>query len=223
MRISLIGMSGSGKSTWSGRLVENGFKVFHCDDLIAEKLSNELKKPDGTDMEVGEWMGFPHEPTYIEREEKYLYFEKKVLAEILNEIETVGESANGRIVIDTTGSVIYTGEAILKTLGRMTRVVHLAIPPEVQELMLNAYLSNMRPVLWRSYFNVKSDESHEAALARCYPMLLSGREELYARHADVTLDYYKHSSDDFNEIDFLNMVMDLQEIDIVERVRLTHS
>jgi len=206
MRISLIGMSGSGKSTWSGRLVDNGFKVFHCDDLIAEKLSNELKKPDGTDMEVGEWMGFPYEPTYIEREEKYLYFEKKVLAEILDEIEAVSESADGRFVIDTTGSVIYSGEAILKTLCRMTRVVHLATPPEVQELMLNAYLSNRRPVLWRSYFNMKTDESHEVALGRCYPKLLTGREKLYTQYADVALDYYEHSSDDFNVSDFLDKV-----------------
>jgi len=206
MRISLIGMSGSGKSTWSGRLVENGFKIFHCDDLIAEKLSNELKKPDGTHMEVGEWMGFPYEPTYRDREEKYLHFEKKVLSEILDEIETMNASANGRIVVDTTGSVIYTGEAILKTLSRMTRVVHLATPPEVQELMLNAYLSNKRPILWRCYFNVISKESHEEALARCYPKLLSGREELYAQHADVILDYYKHSSENFNVNDFLNSV-----------------
>ena len=209
MRISLIGMSGSGKSTWSGRLVENGFKVFHCDDLIAEKLSNELKKPDGTDMEVGEWMGFPHEPTYTEREETYLYFERKVLAEILDEIKTVSEPADGRIVIDTTGSVIYTGEAILKTLCRMTRVVHLATPPEVRERMLNAYLSNKRPVLWRNYFNVESNESQEEALARCYPKLLSGREELYAQHADVAFDYDEHSSGDFNVNDFLNKIMEL--------------
>ena len=206
MRISLIGMSGSGKSTWSGRLVENGFKVFHCDDLIAEKLSNELENPDGTDMEVGEWMGFPYEPTYTEREEKYLYFEKKVLAEILGEIEAVNESSDGRIVIDTTGSVIYSGETILKTLCRMTRIVHLATPPEVRELMLKAYLSNRRPVLWRRYFNVKTDESHEEALARCYPKLLTGREELYIQYADVALDYYEHSSDGFNVNDFLNKV-----------------
>ena len=206
MRISLIGMSGSGKSTWAGRLVENGFRVFHCDDLIAEKLSNELKKPDGTHMEVGEWMGFPHEPTYLEREETYLYLEKKVLAEILGEIETGNASANDRIVIDTTGSVIYTGETILTTLRRMTRVVHLATPTEIQELMLNAYLSNKRPVLWRNYFNVKTDESHEKAMARCYPKLLTDRENLYTQHADVTLDYYEHSRNDFIVKDFLKKV-----------------
>ena len=223
MRISLIGMSGSGKSTWSGRLAENGFKVFHCDDLITKKLSNELKKPDGTDMEVGEWMGFPYDPAYTKREEKYLYFEKMVLEEILDEIGTASASADGRIVIDTTGSVIYTGEAILKTLCRMTRIVHLATPPEVQELMLNAYLSNKRPVLWRNYFNVACNESHDEALARCYPKLLTGREGLYAQHAEVILDYDEHSSDDFNTSDFLNKVMKLQEVDIVELVRLTHS
>ncbi len=206
LHISLIGMSGSGKSTWSGRLVDNGFKVFHCDDLIAEKLSNELKKPDGTYMEVGEWMGFPHEPTYAKREEQYLCFEKEVLVEILDEIEAVSESSNGRIVIDTTGSVIYTGSAILKTLRRMTRVVHLATPPEVRELMLNAYLSNRRPVLWRSYFNLKSNESHEEALARCYSKLLTGREDLYTQYADVTIDYYEHSSDDFSVDNFLDKV-----------------
>ena len=212
MRISLIGMSGSGKSTWSRRLVKNGFKVFHCDDLIAKKLSDELKKPDGTHMEVGEWMGFPLDPSYMEREERYLYFEKSVLAEILNEIEGVSESADGRMVIDTTGSVIYTGVELLGSLRRMTRVVHLAVPPEVQDLMLDAYLTNKRPVLWRNYFNEKLDESHDEALARCYPKLLSGREELYAQHADVTIDYYEHSHNDFNVTDFLNRVNGIDSI-----------
>ena len=206
MRISLIGMSGSGKSTWSGRLVKNGFKAFHCDDLIARKLSGELKNPDGTHMEVGEWMGFPHQPSYTEREERYLYFEKSVLAEILDEIEGMNKSADGRMVIDTTGSVIYTGAELLQSLRRMTRVVHLAVPPEVQNLMLDAYLTNKRPVLWRNYFNEESDESYDEALARCYPKLLSGREKLYTQHADVTIDYYEHSRDDFYVTDFLNRV-----------------
>ena len=206
IQISLIGMSGSGKSTWAGRLAGSGFKVFRCDDLIAEKLSNELKKPDGTITEVGEWMGFPYEPTYAKREEQYLYFEKKVLSEILEEIETAGMRANGRFVIDTTGSVIYTGADILGVLCRMTKIVHLATPPEVQELMLKAYLSNRRPVLWRDYFNPKSYESHDEALARCYPKLLTGREGLYTRYADVTLDYAEHSSNDFNVNEFLNKV-----------------
>jgi len=66
MRLSLIGMSGSGKSSWSIKLSELGFKRFCCDDMITEKLDRDLTRPDGTCMKLGEWMGFPYEPHYEE-------------------------------------------------------------------------------------------------------------------------------------------------------------
>ena len=38
MKISIVGMSGSGKTYWSKKLESEGFKRFCCDDLIEEKL-----------------------------------------------------------------------------------------------------------------------------------------------------------------------------------------
>ena len=38
IQLSLIGMSGAGKSHWSKRMESLGFKMYSCDYLIAERL-----------------------------------------------------------------------------------------------------------------------------------------------------------------------------------------
>lgn len=199
-------MSGSGKSRWAARLAEHGFRRFCCDDLITEKLAPELTRQDGTLMELGEWMGFPYEPRYRERESRYLACEIEVLSEVFKYLQVHTKNPNEDVVIDTTGSVIYTGEDMLKKLCRYTKVVHLATPPEVQELMLKAYIANQRPVLWRDMFSKRPNETNEEALTRCYPRLLFSREGLYERYADVTIDYYKVNADGFRVSDFLKLV-----------------
>lgn len=206
MRLSLIGMSGSGKSSWSIKLSELGFKRFCCDDMITEKLDRDLTRPDGTCMKLGEWMGFPYEPHYEERESKYLACEIDVLTKIIESLESDENQSEQHIVIDTTGSAIYTGETLLKRLCLCTRIVHLSTPPEVQELMLKSYLNNKRPVLWRGLFEKKPKETNETALARCYALLLSSRERLYKRFAAVTIDYYTINRKGFEERDFLEQV-----------------
>lgn len=206
MRLSLIGMSGSGKSYWAEKLAEHDFKCFYCDDLIAEKLVSELMQPDGTIMELGEWMGFPYDTGYKERESKYLSAEKAVLSEVLNHIERHGNHSGEHFLIDSTGSVIYTGEKLLRKLRQNTTVVHLETPPEILEQMLTAYLSNRRPVLWRHLFSKAKNESNAGALARCYPKLLSEREHIYEQYADVSIDYYQHSKSGFGVREFLKIV-----------------
>jgi shikimate kinase len=205
VHISLIGMSGSGKSEWSIKLSEIGFKRFCCDDLIIEKLASELNRTDGTSMELGEWMGFPYDAHYKERESKYLTCEIEAMSEILDDLENYDKYIEKNIVVDTTGSVIYTGENTLKRLRRCTTVVHLSTPPEVQDLMLKAYIANRRPVLWMDLFKKDLNEENGETLARCYPKLLFHRERLYERYADVTIDYYKHYHDKFELDDFLNI------------------
>jgi shikimate kinase len=199
-------MSGCGKSRWSIRLAEVGFRRFCCDDLIAEKLVPVLTKPDGTTMGLGEWMGFPYEVQYEEREAKYLSYEIEVLAEVLEYLENGENNPEEDIVVDTTGSVIYTGDAILTRLRRTTTVVRLSTPPEVQHQMLQRYLANKRPVLWRDVFSKEANETNEEALARCYPKLLAARERLYERYSDVTIDYYTRSQDGFGASDFIKRV-----------------
>ena len=69
MKLSIIGMSGSGKSYWSKKLQEEkGFKRFCCDDIIEQKLSHELKKFGYSGLhDVGKWMGQPFDPQYVKR------------------------------------------------------------------------------------------------------------------------------------------------------------
>ncbi len=189
------------------KLVEHGFRRFCCDDLIAAKLDPELTRPDGTTMELGQWMGFPYEPHYRERESKYLAYEIEVLTEILEYLESRKSNPEEKIVLDTTGSVIYTEERILRRLRRYTTVIYLSIPPEVRGQLLKAYLSNPHPMLWRNVFNKDPDETEQEALARCYPRLVVARERLYEHYANVTIDYYRRSEEGFGVSDLLNAVV----------------
>ena len=206
MRISLIGMAGSGKSYWSKKLAQHGFRRFCCDDLIAAKLSNSLVRSDGTKMEMGKWMGFPYERHYTKRESTYLTYETEVLIEILGYLASHKNTHGENIVVDTTGSIIYTGEEVLQRLGRYTTVIHLLTPPEVQDKLLNAYISKPHPMIWKDSFSQKPGETNQEALARCYPQLLPARERLYARYADVEIDYYRRNETGFSVTDFLRAV-----------------
>ncbi|MBN1814868.1 MAG: hypothetical protein JXA14_23715 [Anaerolineae bacterium] len=208
MRLSFIGMSGSGKSYWSAKLAQQGYRHFCCDAMIAAKLAPELIRPDESRMMLGEWMGFPYQPQYAERETSYLACEAAVLEEILTCIEWELGGCEWDVIVDTTGSVIYTGRELLNKLRRYTTVVHMATPPEVQKHMLELYLANIRPVLWQGMFEKRPGETNEAALARCYPRLLSSRERLYERLADVTVGYDERSREGFGVDDLLEMIVE---------------
>jgi len=204
MHLSLIGMSGSGKSHWSSKLVKLGFLRFCCDDLIADKLAAELTRSDGTATDLGEWMGFPYEAQYKERESKYLACEIAVIEGVLDFLS--GCNPEEKVVIDTTGSVIYAGEDILGRLRSTTTVVHLATPPDIKERMLEVYVAQPRPVLWRDIFSKEQGETNEEALARCYSQLLLSRERLYGEHAHVTIDYYVRRREGFGVKDLLEEI-----------------
>ncbi|MDY6955210.1 MAG: hypothetical protein SWE60_27220, partial [Thermodesulfobacteriota bacterium] len=140
------------------------------------------------------------------RASRYLACEIDVLREILEHMESLDHGSDENIVVDTTGSAIYAGEALLARLAQCATVVHLATPPEVQALTFKAYLTNQRPVLWQDLFTKRPGESHRAALARCYPRLLAAREQLYQHYADVTIDYYRRNQHGFGVDDFLDTI-----------------
>jgi shikimate kinase len=206
MRISLIGMAGAGKSYWSIKLAQQGFRRFCCDDLIAARLSPDLTRPDGSTMGMGEWMGFPYGCDYKRRESQYLSYEIEVLHEILEYLERTKNTPGDNIVVDTTGSVVYAEEETLRKLRRYTTIVYLPIPPEVRERLLKAYISEPHPMLWGDSFSKAPGETNEESLARCYPRLLSAREQLYDRYADVKIEYYRRNEESFGVSDFLNAI-----------------
>ncbi len=205
MRLSFVGMSGIGKSHWSSLLVERGFKCFCCDDfianLIAEKLASELISPDGSKKSIGEWMGFPYEPQFKRCQEKYLTYEAEVLDKTLTHLET--DDDLGDVIIDNTGSVIYTRQDLLERLAQQTTIIYLDTPLEIQTKLHAAYCANPRPIIWLDKFNKKPEETKQEALARCYPQLLASRVIIYKQWADITLDYYQLRQNDFTIDDFV--------------------
>lgn len=206
MLISLIGMSGSGKSYWSEKLEEHGFRRFCLDALITRELRRELSQKDGSSLTLGEWMGFPFEDGYLEREKIYLSCEKRLMAEVLQTIdENARTGSRENTVVDTTGSVIYTGDNILGKLRSLTTIVYFTVPPEVREAMLRQYLSNPRPVLWRGLFSMGPGESVNRALFRSYNALLDSREVLYGRLAHLEIDYFTRNSPHFGASRFLEI------------------
>ncbi len=186
LSISLIGMSNVGKSYVARALAADtslGFTPACIDDLIEEKLrpfleSKGFKGIDG----VAAWMGQPYDPQYPETQRQYLHFE---------ESSTDGVTRpNGRnLVVDTTGSVIYTPQPVLGRLKKETLVVYLEATAEVRDALFQKYISNPKPVIWGDNFNMQAGESEHDALKRCYPLLLDFRAERYAQLADATIPH----------------------------------
>ena len=208
MFITLIGMSGSGKSHWSKRLVEDhGFRHFCCDDLIEEQLEPVLRDKGYSGLEdIAKWMGQPYEPRGMENQQRYLNCEIAVMQEILKYLNKYMHDHSHDVVIDTSGSVIYTGEDICRGLTKYTRVVYLEVPETFHEQMLETYLESPKPVIWGDVFEQKSGETNEAAIARCYPELLRSRARLYREFADVTVEYETHRDSNFSTDAFLKYV-----------------
>jgi shikimate kinase len=181
IKLSFIGMSGAGKSHWSQKLAGAGFRVIHIDDRIEQKLAPELSAGGYRGIGgVAAWMGWPDQPTYREREQKYLAYEVQSMNEALNEIENAGEEG---IILDTTGSVAYTGDEICRRMQSLTTVVYLAATPEEEKILIARYLSDPKPVLWGDQFVPLAGESARDAVGRCYPQLIAHRKELYGKYS----------------------------------------
>ncbi|HEY2544456.1 MAG TPA: hypothetical protein VGI46_00170 [Candidatus Acidoferrum sp.] len=129
-------------------------------------------------------MGWPDSAQYTERESQYLEEETHTLSEVLSSLEREPEKP---LVLDTTGSVIYTGNNLLLRLRRRMTVVYLAASAEEQELLVERYLSAPKPVLWRGAFQPKQGETPRETVARCYPLLISARRQGYEALAHCTL------------------------------------
>ena len=185
MRLALIGMSGSGKTFWTKRLAEKGTPAIFCDDKIEQRLAPRLRPGGYSGINgVAAWMGWPDSPTYAEREVEYLAEEIHTLDEILNELEEKPEKS---LVLDTTGSVIYAGNHLLMRLRRQMTIVYLAVTQQERQLLIERYLNDPKPVLWRGAFQAKRGETPKETVARCYPALIEARRRSYETLAHCAL------------------------------------
>jgi shikimate kinase len=204
LRIALIGMSGAGKTFWTKKLAQSGVPVISCDDQIEAKLAPRLSEGGYAGINgVAAWMGWPDSPTYAEREAEYLAAEIHTLDEVLQQLEKQPEKS---LVLDTTGSVIYTGNNLLMRLRRRMTVVYLAASAAEQQLLIERYLRDPKPVLWRGAFQPKPEESPRETVARCYPALIAARRQSYEALAHCTLQVAALRDASLNAGAFLNMI-----------------
>ena len=183
--LAFIGMSGTGKTFWSRRLAEEGHRVVSCDDLIGRRLMEHLPNGDRAGInDLAAWMGWPDSSNYAAREAHYLAEEIGALDEVLSEVERSPEKS---LILDTTGSVIYTGNNLLLRMRRDLTIVYFAASHAEEELLVDRYLSDPKPVLWRGAFRPRAGETPKETVERCYPALIAARRQSYEVLAHVTL------------------------------------
>jgi shikimate kinase len=185
IKLSLIGMSGAGKSHWAHKFSAAGFRVIGVDDRIEKKLAPALAAGGYRGIGgVAAWMGWPDQAVYREHENKYLQCEIESMDEALDEIQSSGDEG---VILDSTGSVVYTGTEICRRMQNLTTVVYLEATPAEEQLLIERYLSDPKPVLWGDQFVPRSGESTSEAIARCYRQLIAHRKKLYERYAHRTI------------------------------------
>jgi shikimate kinase len=185
LRLALIGMSGAGKSHWTKNLAAHGCPTVCCDDEIETRLARVLQSGGFAGINgVAAWMGWPDSPTYAEREAQYLAEEIATLDQVLCDLE---RDPKRELVLDTTGSVIHTGNNILLRLRRQMTVIYIAASPGEQQLLIQRYLQDPKPVLWRGAFQPRPRETPHDTVARCYPALITARRQSYEALAHLTV------------------------------------
>jgi shikimate kinase len=206
LRLALIGMSGAGKTFWTKKLAASRYPSISCDDRIERKLAPRLAVEGFAGINgVAAWMGWPDSATYTERESEYLAEEIHTLDEILTDLE---KRPGMSLVLDTTGSVIHTGNNLLMRLRRQMTVVHLAASAQEQQLLIERYLNDPKPVLWRGAFQPKAGEKPRETVARCYPALIVARRQSYEALAHCTLQVAALRDSSLDSAAFLKMVLD---------------
>jgi hypothetical protein len=185
LRLALIGMSGAGKSYWTKRLAAAGYPAISSDDQIEARLGATLKAGGYAGINgVAAWLGWPDRASYAEREAQYLAVEIATLDEVLTGLE---KDARGELVLDTTGSVIYTGNHLLFRLRRLMTIVYLAASPDEQQLLIQRYLEDPKPVLWQGAFQPRPGETPRDTVTRCYPSVIAARRQSYEALAHCAL------------------------------------
>ncbi|MEE2640457.1 MAG: shikimate kinase [Planctomycetota bacterium] len=174
LRIALVGMSNSGKSTLGRQLgKELGFEFFEVDSAINQSLGIHSLE------ESANWLGHPFEEKYLKNRETYLQLEEQHTR--------IEFSGTRNFVLDTTGSIIYGSQSLLDWLAQHYLIVGLGVSETLCNLLAETYFQMPKPVIWGSEFDPGPHEEPLQALKRCFPSLLQNRTRLYQRLSDVEI------------------------------------
>jgi len=179
LKLAFIGMSNIGKSYTAKRLKDAyGFHRIEVDTIIWEGLGYD------TMAELAAWQGQPYEDGYAEREAESLRLEKQACHKAMD----IGlGSTLGNVIIDTPGSVIYTGDDTLERLKSEYLVVHIKAGPDDFHRLEREYFERPKPLIWAGHFKASDSLTDLENIRACYPHLLAARAKLYAALSDITL------------------------------------
>jgi shikimate kinase len=197
--ITLVGMSGVGKSHWTKKFKQNGYLTFPIDDLINKNLDEVIdegsgdKNVDYGKEKVGKlalWMGFPGDARYKKNSKKYLELENEITLDCLHK----AIKSKNNCVLDTTGSVVYLNNNLLNELKKHSTIVCLDARQKDIDKMFKIFCAKPKPIIWGNIYKAKPEETENETLKRCYMELLDFRLKKYRAISSITLDYaFTHS------------------------------
>lgn len=175
LRLAFVGMSNIGKSYTALRLARYfDFELIEVDKLIWEELGH-------NDMNAfAEWQGQPYSEGYSDREKRSIALET-------NATQKAMQIEGRNCIVDTPGSVIYTGKQTIETLKASHYIVYIEASDSIVESLKSQYFQNPKPLIWKGAFEVTDGQSNEAAILESYPKLLKARSAAYEEIADQTL------------------------------------
>ena len=90
-------------------------------------------------------------------------------------------------MIDTTGSVIYTDEDVLKYLRQNYYIVYIEAMEDHLERLKVQYFKHPKPLVWAGHYEKLEGKTKIESILECYPKLLTSRGKAYAQQADATV------------------------------------
>ena len=175
LKIAFIGMSNIGKSYTAMRLATKyDFSLIEVDKIIWENLGH-----DSMDA-FAQWQGHPHTDGYAERERHSIALETDATRKAL-------KTPKRNPIIDTTGSVIYTDDDVLKLLRQNYYVVYIEAMKDHVERLKVQYFKHPKPLIWAGHYEKLEGKTETESILDCYPKLLSSRAKAYRQLADITL------------------------------------
>lgn len=210
--VTLIGMSGAGKTYLSCRLEEWGWRNYSCDYEIGSKFLKEALEAFASSQEFSaenisilhEYLGKLGDPACggyeldLFRERQQAYYNAEVRA--LWEMGDVMDRGNGPFIHDSTGSLCeIEDDAVLRDVGERTLFVYLKTDKDAEQVVLQRAQDYPKPLFFPKAFLLQKIDEYLAeqglessskmepdAFSRwVFPRLFEARKPKYQRLADL--------------------------------------
>jgi len=186
LRLALIAMSGAGKTFWTRRIAETGVTAISCDDRIEEKLSRRLAAGGYAGINgVAAWMGVAR------------FGDLRGTGSGVPSRRNFHAGRNSDGTASESATIIDSGHDWQRDLCRESFAAPAAQADDSgvsggigwpsSNCLIERYLNNPKPVLWRGAFQARSSETARETVARCYPHLIAARRQSYTALAHATL------------------------------------